>query len=305
MARMRSQFKDQAAPEVLEAKILEEMKKQLDKRIEDKLLCQDAARELKDNTKNVKDHMARIYESKLIPDLMKKFKAGSRQDLNDMVLKEWGISLETHKQQFIESTLASEWAKKQLKTDNDEVGHDEMLDYYHEHVTEFETPPRARWEELVVRKGSDAREAHAKICAMGNWVLDGAAFAEVAKAHSQGASGPQGGQRDWTSRGSLVSKPLDQAIFCTKLEPGQLSPVFEDEQAYYIIRVLEREPPVRTPFLEAQTEVKEKIRKKHALDAKSAYLAKLKKRTRIWNSLEDKGETAGVAGLANPGSLRF
>lgn len=292
--RIRQAFKDQAPPDALEARIREEMRKQLDKRIEEKLLCQDAVRNVPgEGVPHMRDMMGKDYENKMIPELMKKFGAESRHDLNEKFLSEWGIPLETHKKQFIENGLAQVWLRQQVKAD-EEVGHDEMLEYYRDHVSEFELPARVKWEELVVRKRPDAQAAYVKICAMGNRVLDGTPLTEVAKADSQGPTAAMGGLRDWTSQGSLVSESLDRALFKSQLKPGELSAVFEDDQAYYVVRIVELQPPVRKPFLEAQDEIREGIRKKRALDAKAAYLAKLRRQTPVRNTLEEESQTAAL-----------
>ena len=66
--------------------------------------------------------------------------------------------------------------------------------------------PRAKWEELMVRFSKYPTEAAAwdAIARMGNQVLAGVPFAEVARAGSDGVGAANGGQRDWTAKGSLV-----------------------------------------------------------------------------------------------------
>ena len=64
-------------------------------------------------------------------------------------------------------------------------------------------------------------EAYATVAALGNRVLAGASLADVAKSASEGPTARQGGQRDWTHKGSLSSETLNQALF--SLPVGQLS----------------------------------------------------------------------------------
>jgi parvulin-like peptidyl-prolyl isomerase len=178
-----------------------------------------------------------------------------------------------------------------------------MLDYYRKHVAEFETPPRARWEQLTVRisrfpSPEAARDALAR---MGNQVLDGASLADVARAQSQGATASEGGFWDWTTRGSLAAAVLDRAIFGDGVRPGlpvgTLSPILEEPQSLHIIRVIERQESRRTPFLEAQVEIKKKIREEREAKAKQEYLAKLRRETPIWTGFD----TAVTAKPPDPG----
>ena len=79
----------------------------------------------------------------------------------------------------------------------------------------------------------------------------------MARLQSQGLTASDGGQRDWTSRGSLVSTPLDEAIFTVRV--GELSPIIQDKTGYHIVRVIERVAAHRTPFRDAQVEIAEAI----------------------------------------------
>ena len=73
---------------------------------------------------------------------------------------------------------------------------------------------------------------------MGNEVYFGAPFATIARKHSQEPNAQKGGYYDWTSQGSLASKPINQAIFT--LEAGKLSQIIEDDRGCHIVRVIER-----------------------------------------------------------------
>src|SRR5206468_1856648 len=96
------------------------------------------------------------------------------------------------------------------------------------------------------------------IADMGNGVLRGTPLAEVAKVRSQGATAGKGGQWEWTAQGSLRSTVLDRAIF--SLPVGAMSQIVEDDDGYHIVRVLQRKAGGRTPFLEAQVEIKKQLR---------------------------------------------
>lgn len=278
-------------PEILEAKIREVLKQRLDQRIEEKLVIQHAKRTIPaENFPKIQENVAREFESSQIPRLMKATGARSRQDLED-ILHAAGSSLDIQKQTFVDQILAHEWLKQQVKAD-EEVSHEQMLDYYHGHIADFETPARARWEELMVQvtRFSSREDAYAALAKMGDQVLGGTPLAEVAASQSHGVTARQGGRWDWTSQGSLASEMLNRVIFGDGVRPGlpvgALSPILEDPKSLHIIRIVEREPPRRKPFPEAQVEIKKKIRADRQRQANLDYLAKLRRETPVWTAFD-------------------
>ncbi len=305
LPKLMEMNRGKAPPDVLESqlkamielKVREAMREQLKQRVEEKLLFVDAMRKApSESLKHLVDSIGRTFEDNVVPDLMKKLGAGSRRELDDRVQEEWGITLEMHKRAFVEQSMGAVWLREQVKPDQ-EISLEEMRAYYADHIKDFETPGRARWEQLMIRKStSDARD---KIGWMGNQVLDGVAWAEVAKAHSEGSTASSGGARDWTTQGSLVSKVLDAAIFSPELPLRQLSKVLEDEQGFHIIRVLEREDTQRKRFeqSEVQADIKEKIRSQRKADAKATFMARLHKEIPVWTAIDlEEGSSGPLAG---------
>ena len=108
-------------------------------------------------------------------------------------------SLEIQKSDFIEIVLAREWYHQQVKVDEDFV-RDELLSYYRDHGPEFDRPGQVRWEQLsvCVAKYPSRDAARAVLAQMGNDVIRGVPFAEVAKARSDGPTAANGGA--WPDR---------------------------------------------------------------------------------------------------------
>ena len=285
----------------MEERIDEAMREQLKQKIETKILYLDAKRKAPpEGFETLKKFVAGKYESMALDNLMKQFGAKSRRELEENIQEEWGITLEVHRQAFVETGVAQVWLREQIKPSQD-VGHDELLRHYREHLKDFETPGRARWEHLMVRKSPDPSAAREKIAAMGNEVLDGVPLAEVARAQSQGPTAAVGGQWDWTTQGNLRSEVLDKAIFSARLLPGQLSPIVEDDEGFHILRVIERVDAARKPFFDAQKEIREKILKGRQEEAKAAFLAKLRKETPVRSAFleEPAGRTPAARRLFN------
>ena len=269
------------------------------KQVESKLIYLDFQHTVpKENQPNIEMMLNRQFDQMQLPVLLKREGVQSREELEHK-LRAKGSSLERERRIFTEKLIARQWIYQQLKVD-EEVTHEQMLDWYQSHLAEFEKPARVRWEEMMISFSRHAshEEAYATIAALGNQVLAGASLADVAKARSDGSTASRGGQRDWTTKGSLVSTELDQAIFSLPL--GRLSPIIESKSGYHIVRVTERQEASRTPFLEAQKEIKEKIKKDRMNKQSQEFLDKLRKSYPVWTIFDETMKKAERHGADEP-----
>jgi len=263
--------------------------------VETKLIYLDARRSIpEENLPRIEETLSEQFEKSELKKMMKQANVETRREL-DRKLRSMGTSLQRRKQAFIQRTLAQSWAHQQLDFD-EEITYDQMLEYYRRHLAEFQKPARARWEELMVRfsKHPGKADAYAAAAQMGNQVLAGAAFAEVARSLSDGTTAAEGGLRDWTRQNSLVCEALDRALF--GLPVGRLSPILESENGLHIIRVTQREPARCAPFLEAQVEIRPKIREQRAKEQLQAYVARLKKQIPVWTIFDDQARDEQLSG---------
>lgn len=228
-----------------------------------------------ENLKKIDGSLADEFEKHELKRRLDRAKVQTRQQLDEKY-RMFGTSLEREKRAFMEMMLAQQWVQNQINRDF-EISHDEMLTYYREHITEYEFAAKSRWEQISVRhnRGKRKAEAYAKIAELGNRVkLGGEPFAQVAKSGSDGPTAEEGGARDWTTAGSLASKALDRAIF--SLPVGELSPILEDDDAFHIVRVVERTDAGRTPFTETQAEIREKIKAERIQDQATEFVDKVR-----------------------------
>ena len=116
-------------------------------------------------------------------------------------------------------------------------------------------------------------------------------FAEVAKAHSQEFAADDGGVHDWTTRGSLRSTVIDDALFT--LPVGTMSRILIDEDGCHIVRVLTRDEAKRASFPDVQPEIKKLLHDGGINQRRNDYVEKLRERTPVWTIFDD--ETATVA----------
>ena len=88
------------------------------------------------------------------------------------------------------------------------------------------------------------------------------------------------------------TRELVQGIF--SLPVGVPSRIFRDDDAFHIIRVLQREPFQRKPFddPEVQSEIREKLREQRRDEQTEKYLARLRQQFPVWTVFDDDPELA-------------
>ena len=270
--------------------------------IDTKLLYADFRRKVPaENIPKVEENLVKPFEESEIPRLVKVFEVESQVELA-AELQELGTSMQDMQRQFNERTIAGEWLR-QLAPKPEEVTYDDLVAYYKEQVEagEYDYPAQAKWEELMVRInrfGGDREAAWRAIAEMGNQVwkrvaanpnLRGAVFTQLAKEKSHGYTAKQGGSHDWTTKGALRNQKINEALF--SLEVGQLSNIIEFDQAFYIIRVLERKEAGRTPFTEAQAKIRRQLENERKQGLIEEELVRLRKESRVWTIFD--GDLSG------------
>jgi parvulin-like peptidyl-prolyl isomerase len=243
-----------------------------------------------ENLPRIEENLREPFEERELPQLMKQLNVTNQRDL-ETELTRLGSSLADVRRTFNERVIASEWIRSKVKV-NEDVSPDELIDYYRAHLADYDYPSQTRWEELMVRKKrfKDASEAFAELARMGNDVwqqgtqktVRGAAFADVAKAKSDGFTAKNGGVHDWTTKGALQCAALDQALFT--LQVGQMSSIIDSGDAFHIVRVLERKEAGRKPFTDVQGDIRDKLKEKRFQAEAEKYLTKLRQDARIWTA---------------------
>jgi hypothetical protein len=258
----------------------------IDQHIETLLVYVDACREIPaDKLPEIRQNVDQAFDEQQLPRMMEEEGVANSLEFEQR-LRQRGMTLERMRKMFFERGLAQEWLRKNAGGD-EEIPHAELIAWYQNHLAEYEFPARARFEVLTVKTGLKRSRTAAWdiLAAMGNEVLGGRPFAEVAESRSEGPTARQGGGFDWTNQGSLASKKLDEAIF--SLPVGELSAIIEDGETLHIVRVVERKAAGRTPFIEAQVGIREQLVMDKRRQASDDYLAKLRARTPVWTVFDD------------------
>ena len=218
--------------------------------------------------------------------LMVEYEVETLREL-DGILKKFGSSLDQAKQIFAETNFGRQAISLDVKL-NYEITHQDMLDYYRDHIEDYQIKESVSFEQLMVqfKNHKTKQQAYQKICALGNSVLQGAPFEKVASNHSEGPKTKSGGKYLNIEKGDLVSEKVETLAF--EIPVNRMSPVIEDEKGFYIIRVNTHRQPGREKFTEVQGEIEQLIKNQRRNDAIQKYIKQVKSHVPVWNRLEDK-----------------
>ena len=118
----------------------------------------------------------------------------------------------------------------------------ELHDYYEQNKVRYAVAEERHARHILIAADKDASaEAKSKARARAEELLAEVrkspnSFAELAKKNSADTgSAPQGGDLDWSARGGMVSKALEDAVFA--LKPGEIGPLVESEFGYHIVKL--------------------------------------------------------------------
>jgi peptidyl-prolyl cis-trans isomerase C len=146
------------------------------------------------------------------------------------------------------------------------VGEAEIRKFYDENPDRFREGERMRASWILIRctpeDPEEMREnARKRIEEVQARLQDGADFAELAKEYSQTNSAPKGGDIGFFPKGVMV-KPFEEAAF--SLEPGEVSPIFETQFGYNIVKATGYKEPSIIPFEEVKPTIALQLTEKAA-----------------------------------------
>jgi len=268
----------EAAKQIQRKRLLKMLTKQF---VDQKMMFVDAMSQLPAEA-NVDDMIQRasdVFNEHKLPEMMESSGVKTITEF-DGNLRVQGSSLRQVRLSWAKDQLARQFLHQSLDVDQT-VSHQEMLDDYLSNKEKYAKRARSKWEQIMVRfdKHESRTAAKKKIADIGNQIIYGASFAEIAKKHSNGFRASKGGQHDWTGKGALVLKEIDKAIFTLPI--GKLSDIIESRDGYHIVRVIDRNEATYTPFTEAQLEIKKRIKNEKFNAAIEKHLEKVRERTPV------------------------
>lgn len=272
--------------------------KQVKQLIPIKVLVAEAKKKIpKDKFPEVMQQVDAIFDQRVLPLMLKESKLDSAEAY-DAQLKAEGSSLKRLKETFAETQIVQQFVADHTKVD-ESVSPDDLYAYYRAHYDDYKFEAKVRWEQLLVKfTRRSKQEALKNLAEMGNQVIHGAAWDAVAKARSEGLTAAEGGAYEWTTKGSLRFKALDEALFCLPI--GAMSIILEDERSAQIVRVIERKDAGVVSFEEAQKEIKKQIVDERIKAKKNEFIKTVleDQRPAIWTVFDEKAAAEQQRGAA-------
>ncbi|MFQ5478810.1 MAG: SurA N-terminal domain-containing protein [Candidatus Binatia bacterium] len=149
------------------------------------------------------------------------------------------------------------------------VSQEEIEEYYElNRTSEFTQQEAVGARHILKRVPQDASdekktEIRKEIEAIAKRIADGEDFAELAKKHSDDATGTAGGDLGIFGRLKMV-KPFEEAAFA--LEEGEVSDIVETRFGFHIIKVYERQPAGTRKLEEVREEIRKLLARRKAGD---------------------------------------
>jgi len=145
----------------------------------------------------------------------------------------------------------------------------ELRDYYEQNQARYTAAEERRARHILIAADKDAKDdVKKKAKARAEALLAEArkspgSFAELAKKNSEDTgSAPQGGDLDWSARGGMAAKPLEDAVFA--LKSGEIGPLVETEFGYHVVKLEGTRGGQTKPFDAVKSEISAEVGKQQA-----------------------------------------
>lgn len=239
-----------------------------------------AAEKRREVTEMMHSRARQMFFDNELKGLQEKYETEDLTEL-DAMLRETGSSLRARQRDFTDMMLGHMYMRSKVEKDPN-VTISEINTAYAKEIDSYRHGAKARWEQLsVLFENHPTKEtATEAITVMGREAYYGGNMQAVARDKSEEPFADEGGLHDWTTEGSLASKPLDKQIFSIPL--NRMSEIIEDEKGLHIIRVLERKDAGILPLADLQEDIREKIKKRKIAASQSEMLDEMRKRVPVW-----------------------
>jgi parvulin-like peptidyl-prolyl isomerase len=248
--------------------------------IERELLLQALKTKIKDDVlKNIQKQIDASYDSEYLPQMMKLANVKTEAEFDERLRKE-DSSLETLRSQYRNNQMAQQFLASKA-TPKSSFDRPDILRYYQEHKEDYAIRAQAKWEQINLKfasnGGPEATRRKAKKLLQR---LDaGEDFAVIAKEFSNGPMASKGGNRGWTTAGSLANKGIEQALY--ELPLGEISDLIESKDAIDIVRVVDRTESGYQSFAAVQEDIKTHLKMQAWQKATKALLEDLQEKATI------------------------
>ncbi len=157
-------------------------------------------------------------------------------------------------QKRIKKELAIQvWQKQQL--DKVKISSKELKKYYDENKDEFNEKESVHARHILVKEEDEAKRLLAQLKSLKGNALK-SKFIELAKAHSTGPSGVEGGDLGYFAQGQMVPE-FDNEVFSMKV--GSVSNPIKTQFGYHLIYLEDKKAPKTRSFTEVKSFIQQRL----------------------------------------------
>lgn len=187
-----------------------------------------------------------------------------------------GLTLEKFRQQILEQFIVEVMRSRNVSQQVILSPH-KMERYYLENTDKFKVGDQVRLRMIVITKpAGDTAGTRQLMEEIASKVKDGASFAEMASVYSQGSQRSQGGDWGWIERSTLRAELAEVAF---TLKSGELSPIVELPDAFYLMQAEEVRPAHVRPLNEVRDDIERTLAIEERARAEKRYIEKLRAKT--------------------------
>ncbi len=200
-----------------------------------------------------------IVDESVVDNELAALKAQFDSDLTfQFRIKEGGFTEDTFRENIRQQRSVQQIIADEIMPSID-IDDAEVESFYEKNIDSMHVSEQVRARHILIALSSDADEAAradalARIEALREELEGGASFAILATQHSEGASGPQGGDLGYFGRGTMVPE-FEEVAF--SLEPGEVSDVVETEFGLHLIKVEDRIAEGDVPLADAAPQIRD------------------------------------------------
>ncbi|MFC1621114.1 peptidylprolyl isomerase [Candidatus Omnitrophota bacterium] len=243
---------------------MEELKKDILKRIiEDKLILS-RARELRIN----------VTDGEILNKL-ESIKSGfpSEEEFYG-TLQTQGVTVANLKERYEDQILMRKIVNLEVRSRVDVVP-SEISEYYEKHREEFKQDEKYKVRHIFIKASDDVEFELAKveITDIHDSLKKGRRFATFARQYSQGPNKDRGGDMGYIGRGEMLQE-LDEAIF--SLKPGEISDPIKTQVGYHIVKVEDIKHSGYLSLDDVKKDIEEMLFKKKLQEKLGDWLAELR-----------------------------
>jgi peptidyl-prolyl cis-trans isomerase SurA len=235
----------------------------LNQLVEREVVLQDAFFKLTKGSKSqvakFKEEAAEEFNKSVLRGWMKRADVKTEEEFREF-LKTQGVSLDMLRRQWERNFMMTEYLRNRIHAFVDQVGPQQIVEYYDKHPEEFQRPDAVQWQDLFVLaddKFPTRADAHHLAEQLAQRARGGEDFAKLAAQYDNGDSSFRKGDGIGAKRGEIKPAEAENVLF--QLKDGETA-VVELEKGFHVVRVVKRDYAGQTPFDEkTQKQIKEKL----------------------------------------------